>query len=447
VALAAITVVRQAKPNRRRWLTILAGAGLVMHVGTALIRLETLVPHPRPLDFASYYFSAWKVRLDMPTVQASPQLLESLQQHQGLSVRPTMLNSPPVWPWLLQPLTLLRFPVAAWLWVMILVGVVAWSAMILAHVSGCCGWKQTGAVFLIALTFGPTFLALTLGQNSPFLLLAALAAGRAIRHPTARGYLSAAVLWVIAVAAKLFPLVWLGALLLLRRWRPLVVALAAALCLLALGSFRTAPSNRAYWSRWLPRVTAGFFENSSLDDQSLTAWLDRVVRPRTFEVPGLSVRERRRVTWSSPWSPEARTITVAGWVISAALGLIVIVVVLKQGEEHTEAALYLWVLYTLVVLPHIERYDHVLLLPAMAWLWAHGEAGKSIATIGYFLAGLSRLSHLWALLLPAPWGPLASGFGLYTVLLLGGAMIRRLWVSRHEPMDHSRGWGWAVSGV
>lgn len=93
----------------------------------------------------------------------------------------------------------------------------------------------------------------------------------------------------------------------------------------------------------------------------------------------------------------------------------------------------MWVLYGLVVLPHTTRYNHVFLLPAMAWLWRDGQTGRRLAIIAYVLAALSRLNHLWAILLPALWGPLASGFGLYAVLILSAGIIERL---RNQQASH-----------
>jgi len=79
----------------------------------------------------------------------------------------------------------------------------------------------------------------------------------------------------------------------------------------------------------------------------------------------------------------------------------------------------------------------VLLLPAMAWLWGHslsegdgrGKWQRRVVVVAYALVGLSRLTHLWAMLLPAPWGPLASGFGMYAVFLLGAAIVVTVWPS------------------
>jgi hypothetical protein len=118
-----------------------------------------------------------------------------------------------------------------------------------------------------------------------------------------------------------------------------------------------------------------------------------------------------------------------GYILLALLVLPCLFLLLRALPEQYEPAFYLWVLYGLIALLHIERYNHVLLLPAMAWLWNRGRWQRIVVVVAYALVGLSRLTHLWAMLLPAPWGPLAAGFGTYAVFLLGAAIVANLWPS------------------
>jgi hypothetical protein len=118
-----------------------------------------------------------------------------------------------------------------------------------------------------------------------------------------------------------------------------------------------------------------------------------------------------------------------GYLLLALLLLPCLFLLLRADSEQQEAAFYLWVLYGLVALLHIERYNHVLLLPPMAWLWGRGRWQRMVVVVGYALVGFSRLTHLWAMLLSAPWGPLAAGFGTYAVFLLGVAIVVSLWPS------------------
>ncbi len=356
-------------------------------------------------------------------------------------MRPPVTYNPPIWSWLLQPLTVLDFPAAAFVWLALDLALIAWSAHILAHVAGYDGWRGKGIVFLLTLTFGPVFLDLTLGQTSILLLAASLTVGQTVRLRTKNSLVAGTLAQGLAVGAKLFPAVWLGALLLLRRWRLFVLATLAALLALGLGFVVTPGGNRDYWTHFLPGRVTSASEQVGLDDQSLVAWLDRLGRPHSFRTSGLTVAQKHNVTWSPPWSFSPRVIQVVGYLLVAVLALIPLTLLWTGRAEAAEGAFYLWVLYWLLPFPHTERYNHVLLLPAMAWLWARSETfaqqsetfaqqsetfaqrGRNLVMLAYLLAGLSRLTHLWAILLPAPWGPLASGFGLYAVLLLGGGMV------------------------
>ena len=277
------------------------------------------------------------------------------------------------------------------------------------------------------------FLDLTMGQISFFLLVAALVTGRALRTKTRGFRLPAALAGGLAVGAKLFPLIWLGALPLLRRWRLFVLSVLVVLLALGLPFLLAPAASQSYWLDILPQRVLSASEKVGVDDQSLIAWLDRLGRPHTFEVPGLSVTQRHAVTWSPPWSVAPQLIRLEGYSFVALLALVPIAVLLRAGPAEAEGAFYLWVLYGLLPFPHTERYNHVLLLPAMAWLWSRGGRGRNLVILAYFLVGLSRLTHLWAILLPAPWGPLASGFGLYAVFVLGGGIVTFLWPSKPAP--------------
>jgi alpha-1,2-mannosyltransferase len=142
------------------------------------------------------------------------------------------------------------------------------------------------------------------------------------------------------------------------------------------------------------------------------------------------------VTWGPVWPIDPDTARWCGYLLSALLGLAVLPVLLQTAPSHREGGFYLWILYTLLVLPHIERYNHALLLPAMAWLWSQRERQRTIVIWVYLLTGLSRLNHLWVRLLPVPWGPLASGFGVYAVVLLGGGIVAAMWrASQRHPRE------------
>ncbi len=408
---------------RRRWLWTLMGAGILLHASTAIFRLDTFFPYPQLVDFAAFYAGAWAVRLGTSPYEWHPAVIEYLRTVQGLRIHPPVLHSPPAWAWLLQPLTLFDFPTATLIWLVLLLGLAIWSAFLLARTAGWEEWPEKGILLLLVLTFGPVFLTLTLGQNSLFLLIAALVTGHSFCSERGYRFLGVTISWILATSAKLFPLIWLPALLLLRRWRWAAFVTVALLLFWGWTYLLTPTVSQDYWSRFLPGRSLLFTEQVGIDDQSLIAWLDRLGRPHTFDVPGLSLSRQHTVVWSPPWSVSPSWIRRVGFTLITLIAIPVMAVLLRSGPTAAEGAFYLWVLYGLLLFPHMERYNHVLLLPAMAWLWKRGRYGHHLVILAYFFTGLSRLTHLWAILLPAPWGPLCSGFGLYAVLLLMTGMI------------------------
>jgi len=246
----------------------------------------------------------------------------------------------------------------------------------------------------------------------------------------------------LAVGTKLYPLTWLATFPVLRRWRELALSGLLVVAIFALGFVVSPSASRDYGQYLFTERLATASEVTSVDDQALIAWLDRLVRPQTFSVSGLGVDERTTVVWSPPWAVDARVVRWAGYILLALLLLPCLYLSLRVAREQQEAVFYLWVLYGLLALLHIERYNHVLLLPAMAWLWSRGDLQRRVVVVAYALVGLSRLTHLWAMLLPAPWGPLASGFGMYAVLMLGAALVVNLWPSKWvSPVKRTHGTG------
>jgi hypothetical protein len=441
------------------WLAI-AGVGLVAHAGTALLRLSTFFPSPKLFDFSGFYASAWALRLGFSPYYLPLEFLQLLQTQQAIPFTPPVIFNPPFWPWLLQPLTRFSFPVAASLWLVLNLVLLAWATVALADMAGYRSWRARVPFFFLVLTFGPVFLDLTLGQTSAVLLVASLAIGRSlsryrpagIGNPLANPANSArrtngrsgavstlvvALAGALAVGVKLFPLTWLGALPFLRRWGAFALAALLIVAILGWGFIVSPASSQEYGKYLLTERLVNSSEVTSVDDQALIAWLDRLARPQTFAVSGFGVEQRTTVVWSPPWVVDARVVRWVGYALLALLLVLCLFVLLRAAPERHEAAFYLWVLYGLIALLHIERYNHVLLLPAMAWLWGHslaegdgrGRGQRIVVVVAYALVGLSRLTHLWAILLPAPWGPLASGFGMYAVFLLGAAIVVNVWPS------------------
>ena len=415
---------------RKNWLWAAIGAaGMVIHAGTAALRLSTFFPSPRLLDFSGFYASAWAVRLGMSPYNLPTDWLRSLQITQAIPFTPPPIYNPPFWPWLLQPLTWLKFAPAVWVWLAFNLVLLLGSSIALANIAGYRSWWVRLALFLVVLTFGPVFLDLTLGQTSVLLLATALVIGRSLSSDHRTAPVLAAASAALGVGSKLFPLVWVGAWAFMRHWREFVLAVLLLVIIFGAGFASSPGSSREYWAYLFRERLATSSETTSVDDQALIAWLDRLVRPQAFDVSGFGVEQRTTVVWSPSWSVDARAVRWIGYVVLGLLLLPCLFLLWRSSQKTQEAIFYLWVLYGLIALLHIERYNHVLLLPAMAWLWGRGKWQRSVVVVAYALVGLSRLTHLWAMILPAPWGPLSSGFGMYAVFALGGAIAICVWPS------------------
>jgi alpha-1,2-mannosyltransferase len=411
--------------SRRLALGVLIAVAAVIHVGTALLRVRVFWPYPTLVDFSGFYAAAAAMRLGLSPYALPDTFLTSLQRSAELPFRPPPIFNPPAWPFLLQPLSWLSFPPAAWIWLLFQLAILSWCALTLGHLAGIRG-RGLFVVALITVTFGPVFLDLTLGQTSILLLFAGLIIGRSLSPERKLGPAAGAAAQSLAIAAKLYPTFWIGAFVLRRRWRILALSmLLTAGLFLGVGLLKPEGS-RAYWLQHLPDRITSATSQAGVDDQSLPAWLERVFLPQSFATPALSATERRRVQWTPFWRVEPQVPRAVGYLI---LGLILATIGWVSWQATStwdEPVFYLWLLVGLLAFPHTERYNHTLLLPSMAWLWGQGTRGQSVVIVAYFMAALSRLTHLWAIFLPAPWGPLASGFGLYAVLFLGVAMVASL---------------------
>ena len=303
----------------------------------------------------------------------------------------------------------------------------------LTRMAGYDNWKIVALTFPLTLTFGPLFLNLTLGQSGVFLLLSVLLLGEILKNRS--GYLEifALTMWVIASGAKIYPVLWIGCFPLLKRWRTFIIA--GALCLTAFGlvAFLRPKANADYWFHFLPNQTREFASGISVDDQSLSGFLSRIMTSNSYTLPGLDVQERREVKWVLPWDFSAQSIRYFSLVLILLLGAGVVFSWIRNNGQTPEGILYSGVLFSLLLFPHMERYNHIVVLPALVWLWKQKALYRHLTVIVYGLFGLSRLNHLWALL-PSPIGPLASGFGLLGVLMLLGGLSFAL-VHSKNPLE------------
>jgi hypothetical protein len=405
--------------NSWLWIVCLFGAASI-HLGTAVLRVESFFPFPQAIDFSHYYAAAWSIKLNLSPYLWSEDLLKFLSETQNLAAVPTVHNNPPLWSWLLQPITVLSFPSAATLWLCILLLLVACSHVLLVRIAGYNDWKVIIATLPLTLTFGPLFLILTLGQNGVFLLLSVLILGEVLKNKNRSKWfdLLSATLWVVAVSAKIYPALWISCLPLLKRWR--TFATAVTLCLVMFGTNTLLEPDIAadYWQDILPNRAKQYSAKVSIDDQSLTGFLSRVGKTNHFSFPGLRIQDMHQVSWHLPWNFSTQSIRNFSILLLLLFGSLLLFSWVRSNFKDPEGIIYSLVLFSLLPFPHMARYNHIVALPAMVWLWRRGTAYRKVAIIAYCMFGLSRLNHLWAILLPAPLGPIASGFGLFGVLVL-----------------------------
>jgi hypothetical protein len=390
-------------------------AAAVVHFGSAALRITGFTA----LDFSSYYAAAASSRQDISPYPLSPEFLAHLTEAKELPEKVPRFNSAPLWAWLLQPLTHLPFPTAAVVWLLVLGVVVVFCHILLVRIAGYEDWRITAATLPLTVTFGPMFLNLTLGQNAAMLLLAALIMGEALRNRSRFFRMIWIPLWIVAVAGKLYPALWLGCRSFLKRPRTLFAALGLFLVAFLWIAWLKPVVNESYWRRYFVGRAQQYGQISAgIDDQSLKAYLDRIGQSGRFTFHGINVQEKHKATWNPPWEFSDRTILYVSLALAAVMGIWLLYSWIRSGIRSPDGELYSLVLFVLIFFPNIQRYNHVLALPAMAWLWQHGPWGRRLVIVAYALFALSRLNHVWAVYFSPAVSMFASGFGLIGVMLL-----------------------------
>ena len=425
--------------TRRPFYYILIGLAAGIHGGTALLRLSTFWPFPRLLDFGAFYAAALALRDGLFPYPWPRPFAERTAEQLGLFQLPT-LNSLPLWPWVLRPLTYVPFPWAAWGWTLFQLLVLWGCTHLLARQARITGKVGRGLLYGLVLTFGPVTLNLTLGQTGPLLLALALLIGHALMGRNGGLLGGIGGLWGPVVVTKAFPLLWLPALLLLSPRRLFLVSTGAVLVIAGLHGIFLPQESVAYvkafgWTRINTLALGG-----GLNDQSLLAWGIRLSQPVQYQVPTLDPARRVTVQWLPVWPLPAAWVYIGVGILLFIIGVGVLLLLATRGREAPTAAFYLWVLFVLLAVPHMERYNHVLLLPAMAWLWPQGTFGRWVVAGAYFLSALSRLTHAWVLILPPPWAAFATGFGTLAVFTLMAGTGWLLWTQGDRTGD-KRGQG------
>jgi len=374
---------------------LLFWAAFGIHALTFALRLNVFWPTPALFDFTSFYMGGWAIRLGLSPYRWPEEMLLALADVTQAPIPIPLLNSFPLWAWLMQPFSWLNFPAAAWLWLALQISMLVWCALVLARLAGVETRKGKTIVFVLLATFGPTALTLALGQSALFALVAALLLAEQLHAVRPLRLGAALATWLAALATKLFPLLWPVAFLLQRRL-PLVLATLIALLLFAVAHVLLTPTLTIdYFFTFLPGRAGEFAALAGRDDQSLIATLQRLFSDET-----------------SLLALALAVTTLAG------MGLFVVRLILRGVRTQDYAApFWAWVLFCLLPFPHTERYNHVLLAPAMAWLWGRSERSRRFAITGYALAAVARLTRLWELL-PPPWLAIMSMAGVAAVIVL-----------------------------
>jgi ABC-type multidrug transport system fused ATPase/permease subunit len=422
-------MAKAARFHRSFW-AIIAVLAACVHFGSAALRINSFFPSVQAYDFSSYYTAAWSIRLNMSPYSSPPEVLDYLAKTQNLLHIPPICASTPLWAWLMQPLTAFPFPSAAALWLLILIALAVCCHILLVQTAGFQSWKIIIATLPITLTFGPLFLNLTLGQNAIVLLLCALLMGKALSNHARCFQILWIPLWLAAVAAKILPVLWLGCLPFLKQRRTLL--LAFSLCLATfLAMVWLEPESNDYWQRYLIGRAEHYSQGGNdIDDQSLKAFIGRIARPSQFEISGINLPKKQTLNWNFPWEFSSGFVYGLSAVIVILIGLLLLYSWVRSRNRYPTGELYSLILFTLVFFPNMQRYNHVLALPAIAWLWNRGPRCRNLTIAAYALFALSRLNHIWAALLPSLLASVASGFGLCGILLL-------LIGVAHELQSHS----------
>ncbi|HEC83438.1 MAG TPA: DUF2029 domain-containing protein [Firmicutes bacterium] len=229
------------------------------------------------------YTAAWAYRLNSSPYPLDPDLIASLTTGQGLYLDVPIYHSTPTWSALNYPFTRLEFPIAAKAWLILLLVILIHSTYVLlmisdpAFVSKPLSKRITAVAMLstCVISFGPCMLSLILGQNSIVLLPAALLIGRTLASD--RRFSPGSIFgYMLASAAKVFPLTWIVPLLILRRWKFVALSIAVVAITFGAATIHRYSVSHVYWTRFLPARTQKVAENVYLDDQGLRSFTARL---------------------------------------------------------------------------------------------------------------------------------------------------------------------------
>jgi hypothetical protein len=184
-----------------------------------------------PHDFIKYYIMSWRLAHHQPVykpIKTDPQLEERLGWDYEIDRRAA---DPPPLAVATYPFSFFTFPVAWWLLTISSLGMIAVSTW---HTMRACGYSAADSFAISALALGtfPALVLLLLGHIEALLLPLAVYGWIALK----KNHWLGGILWGAAVALKLFPGMWMLALLGLKRKTPFLVAASTCGILLAVSA-------------------------------------------------------------------------------------------------------------------------------------------------------------------------------------------------------------------
>ncbi|MFE9098567.1 glycosyltransferase 87 family protein [Streptomyces sp. NPDC007264] len=256
---------------------------------------------------------------------------------------------------------------------------------------GWFGWALAACALAL---FEPVRDTFSFGQVNLLLLALVLADARLLS--TGRGHRAGAGIG-LAAAVKLTPALFIGLLLLARRWRAAAVATAVAVSATALAAWAAPDASRFYWTHAL-WDTGRVGRTDYISNQSLQGVLARLAAPGE---PGRAVWLLLVLLVLAVWLRRARRALRGGdWQAAFALtGLAACLVSPITWVHHL-----VWLLPSFAVLVHARRLRtagalYAVLCSSVVWLWFDDPSGMD-----GFLGGNTYVWITLGLLLGLPVG-------------------------------------------
>ena len=401
------------------WLAVFI-VGLIIHMGTAILRLGSFFPPTQLTDFTAYYVGASLIHQGLSPYPWPSHYVNEFSKFWGLSYTPGAVPSTPLWLVSMVPFSLISLPYSVTLWIALNFIILVYCHKSLLNMSGIKNNKILLLTFPLILTFGPSFLNFTIGQCGLLILLASVLIIEDLNNKSHSIRIVSLSFWVLAIAAKIYPVIWIVSQFITRCKRNIVIMI---LSLCSSGLFFIifySEITKEYILNFLPAQALHYSSDiNTLDDLSVYGFARRLFSSGKVDFPTLSVHRIAQVNWHWPWNMPRIVILMIAIVFLLAVAAFIVRRVLQSDSPNHIAVFIIVILFSVIVLPHMERYNQTLVIPALVWLWNSGNLQRQqTAILVYLLFGFSRLTHLWALFLPANIAILFSGIGVFAVLLL-----------------------------